>query len=109
MTITCEYSHRQWQHIIHLLKEAKIFKKGSRKNLKGNQKKRSNGFIYRVCHTGADVNSINSAIRDIKRNCIINKGNNKVKVILSKNIFSLINQLSRSNPYNHPIKSTPPT
>ena len=109
MAITCKNSHRQWHHIIHLLKEAKIFKKESRKNLKGHKKKRSNEFIYRVCHTGADVNSINSAIRAIQRNCIINKGDNKVKVILSENIFSLINQLSRSNPSNHPIKSTPPT
>jgi hypothetical protein len=108
MTITCEYSHRQWQHIIHLLKEAKIFKKESRKNLKGHKKKRSNEFIYRVCHTGADVNSINSAIRAIQRNCIINKGDNKVKVILSENIFSLINQLSRLNPSNH-THSTPPS
>jgi hypothetical protein len=109
MTITCEYSHRHWKHIVSLLDGAKRFKKGSRKNLKGNQKKRSNGFIYRVCHTGADVNSINSAIIVITKNCHKNRGKNKVKVILSENIFSLINQLSRFNPSNHPIKSTPPS
>lgn len=96
MAITCEKSHRQWQHIVHLLREAKIFKQESRKNLKGHKKKRSNRFIFRVCNTGADINSIDSAIRVIQRNCIRNKGKDKVRVILSENIFSLINQLSRS-------------
>jgi hypothetical protein len=106
MAITCKNSHRQWHHIVYLLQESKKFKTKSRSHLRGNQKKRSNGFIYRVCHTGADIKSIDSAIKDIQRNCNKNRGKDKVKVVLSENIYSLINQLFRSISYKNNIHYT---
>lgn len=109
MSVSCTFSHKKWNDILSLLKNAQTPSKTKVARLKGVEKRQAKVNISMIGRSKTPRNDIPHTIRLISQECSKHPGDCQVTILLDEQIWHLIQRLYRKYHINIKISASTPT